>query len=91
MAPAKKFGRMEQSMRVTTRMEGRMAKPCSFGVTVQHIQDNLMITTFMDSVNTHGKTKGNIKVIGTTIRCMAQGNLLGLMERNILVVYLKIM
>jgi hypothetical protein len=81
----KKFGRMERPMREHTKVGRKKAKGYSLGVMMRLIMASSGITTYMEEVNTYGRTRGCTKAIGSSIRCMDMASSHGQMARNILV------
>ena len=85
-ATEKKFGLMDQFMKVTTNRDRRMGKAGFNGQTDLFFLEILLGTPSMGKDHILGLMDENIKENGKTTKCMVLESLFGLMAKNILAI-----
>ena len=82
MEKEKKFGQIMLVMKDNTRMVRNMVMESSIGLMDQPTLAILLITTYTETVSTHGQMDVSTTVSGTTTRCTALEFSLGMMDAN---------
>lgn len=72
MVKERKFGLMEQVMKVNIKMEKRKGEELFVGLIVQFILENFIKITFKEKENIPGMMEENIKELGKIIKWMVK-------------------